>query len=139
MSKINKYTIFIFIIMFFTISSIMITKNIVWKEAYKKYNPIIDSNYANIIFTFSKNREHELLQMSTRLIGIEIVYMQSHDEDMKHYKHLCPYLNIAFKNLIIENYYDNKEIEAIHKQEKEIFLKGYDKLSDFCQSQNTLK
>lgn len=117
-----------------------------WKEARKKYNPILDSNYANIIYAFSTNKEKDLLKISTSIIRTQIVDIERTTEiKINSYDYLCPMMNNTFKKLILDNFNEEEKEYAVHKQEyvdnnitidfkkeKSDFEKGYKQLLYFC-------
>jgi len=130
-----------------------LSKDHAWHEARKKYNPMLNASYANIIYAFSTHKEKDLLKAATNIIGTQITHIGKENIvkfDSNNY--LCPMLNISFKNLILNNFtqsekeyiinkksYIDKNMTIDFKKEKTNFQNGYNKLLDLCQKQNTDK
>jgi len=129
MSKMKTYTICILVIMLSIFVTAAITKKIIWGKAYEKYNSRISSIYADIVYSFASKKESTLQVVSSKIIKDEIIYLQNHQIDPNLYSYLCPYLKTEFKNAILK---DNNATKDISNKGKLEFLKGYHKLTVFC-------
>ena len=131
MSKIKDFVCLILLVLLPIIASV-VSGQIAIKDERAKNNTHLMSTYANIIYAFGSNKEDVLIKISSKIIGTQIAYLKTHNEDIQHHKYLCPYLVAEFKNIISKNYCDSDEIEDACKKEKLDFLNGYEKLADLC-------
>ncbi len=148
MSKfLNKYILCLIIIVVTIVASIYLSKTIIWSDAYAKFNPMIKSRYADVVYSFANKKESSLQNVSSTIIGDEIIYLQNHQVNLVVYDYLCPYLSIPFKQLILDNFNKREKEYLVHKEkyidenitinfekEKINFTKGYNKLANFCGS-----
>jgi hypothetical protein len=144
--KINKSFILITLLLLSTaVISSFITKKIVWDLAYKKFNPKLTKHYADIVHSFSEGEEKHLLHVANSIMGVTIAYMDYNTSDDKKFAcTFCSYLNPNFKKSILDNY--NAYIEDMKHEnnlsnitssqhDRESFLKGYSKLTHYCNNQ----
>ena len=145
----NKYLVCLILIVVTIIGSIYLSKKVIWKEAYSAFNPKIASTYADVIYSFANKKESTLLEVSSTIIGDEIIYLQNHQVDFMIYSYLCPYLNTSFNQLILDNFNKREKEYLLHEKkyidenmtidfekEKIDFIKGYHKLANFCKSRS---
>jgi len=143
--SLNKYLVCLILIVVTIIGSIYLSKKVIWKEAYAAFNPKITSRYAEVVYSFANKKESTLLEVSSTIIGDEIIYLQNHQVDFMIYGYLCPYLNTSFNQLILDNFNKREKEYLLHKKkyidenmtidfekEKIDFIKGYHKLANFC-------
>ncbi len=125
MSKIKKFYIGIILIIV-TILSSLITEKIVWNQAYLKYNPLIDSHFASVVYAFSENKETQLLKTSSNIVVNNMLYINEHtDVNLKNYSYLCVYLNEEFRNTLLYHSRENKENIS----------SAYSKINEFCKTE----
>ena len=147
--SLNKYLVCLILIVVTIIGSIYLSKKVIWKEAYSAFNPKIASTYADVIYSFANKKESTLLEVSSTIIGDEIIYLQNHQVDFMIYGYLCPYLNTSFNQLILDNFNKREKEYLLHEKkyidenmtidfekEKIDFIKGYHKLANFCKSRS---
>lgn len=147
--SLNKYLVCLILIVVTIIGSIYLSKKVIWKEAYAAFNPKITSRYAEVVYSFANKKESTLLEVSSTIIGDEIIYLQNHQVDFMIYSYLCPYLNTSFNQLILDNFNKREKEYLLHEKkyidenmtidfekEKIDFIKGYHKLANFCKSRS---
>jgi len=122
MPKIKKTYILIALILI--ILSSFITQKVVWKHANLKYNSLIDSQFASIVYAFSENKETQLLKTSSNIVINNMLYVNEHNVNLNNYSYLCVFLNEKFKNTLL---YDSKE-------NKKNMISAYNKINKFCKS-----